>query len=166
SVKPGKVVAALALQAKLAKDPTTDAYLAQELAVSGQVGRSDRRHDPLRLIFVSTRRRPRRRWHSRLSPARRRECGHDVLAELVGDQVHGRAAAVPIVHTVEGLPPETEKPKLNLHVLYGRRLVFEQKTCLLLAPCMLTIYFFKKTPILITMLPFDQEVLCSNKLLN
>lgn len=65
------------------------AYLAQELAVRGQVGRPDRRHDRiyvvLLIIFFS------------------RECGDDVLAELVGDEVHGRPAAVPVVHTVEGL---------------------------------------------------------------
>lgn len=33
--------------------------------------------------------------------------GDDILAELVGDEVHGGPAAMPVVHTVERLQNQT-----------------------------------------------------------
>ena len=70
----------------------THLMLRQELVVGGQVGRSDRRRDAvLRRCFA----------------ARLRSCdqhgGDDVPAEPLGDEVHGRAAAVSVEHTVECL---------------------------------------------------------------
>ena len=68
------------------------AYLAQQLAVRGQISGPDRCHD-IQLQL-----------HAALLPRRcGGERGDDVLAELVGDHVNGGPAAMPIVHTVERL---------------------------------------------------------------
>ena len=72
----------------------TDLMLCEELAVGGQVGGPDRRRDGvvvLRRCFVAGRR------------PRGEHRGDDVLAEALGDEVHGRAAAVPVEDTVECL---------------------------------------------------------------
>ena len=75
--------------------------LPEELAVGGQVGRSDRRRDGVlfRRCFAARLRRPRGGEHR----------GHHVLAEPLGDEVHGRAAAVAVEHTVERLREEVDK---------------------------------------------------------
>ena len=75
--------------------------LPEELAVGGQVGRSDRRRDGVlfRRCFAARLRRPRGGEHR----------GHHVLAEPLGDEVHGRSAAVAVEHTVERLREEVDK---------------------------------------------------------
>jgi hypothetical protein len=69
--------------------------LREELAVGGKVRRSDSRRDTVVL--------------RRLRSGGGEDRGHHVLAEPLGDEVHGRAPAVAVEDTVECLRDEIEK---------------------------------------------------------
>ena len=75
----------------------THLMLCEELAVGGQVGGSDRRRDGVVVLLR------RRRCFVAGLRTRGEHRGDDVLAEALGDEVHGRAAAVPVEDTVECL---------------------------------------------------------------
>jgi len=75
----------------------THLVLREELVVGGQVGRSDRRRHG---VLLRRRRRPRLTLRLR---SRGQHGGDDVPGEPLGDEVHGRAAAVSVEHTVECL---------------------------------------------------------------
>jgi hypothetical protein len=82
----------------------THLMLREELVVGVQVGRSDRRRDDVLLC----RRRPCLPVHLR-RPRCRQHGGDDVPAQPLGDEVHGRASAVSIEHTVECLQEKSQR---------------------------------------------------------
>jgi hypothetical protein len=82
----------------------THLMLREELVVGVQVGRSDRRRDDVLLC----RRRPCLPVHLR-RPRCRQHGGDDVPAQPLGDEVHGRASAVSIEHTVECLQEKAQR---------------------------------------------------------
>lgn len=113
----------------------THLMLREELVVGVQVGRSDRRRDD---VLRLCRRRPCPPVHLR-RPRCRQHGGDDVPAQPLGDEVHGRASAVSIEHTVECLQEKaqilTDQNVIAtpIHISVGRVLLtLGQKSLLLL----------------------------------